>query len=784
MKTFRVFLPALLVSFYTTGFACGFYPYGEDIRFCFFRPANWQYHSYADFNYSSNLFEPAPSVYKENEIRPNESLWISYCRNKITAADVRDALGAMPVGEIRPDSPNAMVRYLYKTKNAEAVDYLKFAKGCEVLNAFYEDPWERGQKLDGPKRAQLIARAKQLSVKAKDPEIRLRYTFLAIRLAFYNGDFDTIRDLYAKVFMMRSDKTVLDYWSLYFMTFAEINKPLANFYSAQVFAHAPDKRFVLHSMAPTSAPVDEVLRFAKTDRERANVYLLKAVTKHDQALADLKLIYDANSRFDGLDFLLLREVNKLEDWIYTPYYTLFHPSVNHYQNWRERIDHSGENEILGRVENDRKYAAQLLDFINAADLSKVKDPIFWQSAKAQLLFMTRQYDACLRMIGNLQTAIGKNSPASNQLDMLKTLCIVASQPGCESAVPESIKPIILKNKQDNKFVFAVGREFEYRGNSTDAALFYSKLNGDMTYWENFEGSGNYAFWGSYAAKGDYYSDYFENYFDYINVYYTPAQMEKLLAALNVPLGEDDFTAWEYSILPKEKSRLYDLLGTKYVRTDNLEMALANFRKVEGKFWDQQYSPWERGTAEGTNVFDGHPFYSLKYTPDFIPVKDKYLLTKTSVIEHLIAYKKRAENPSEKNRDYYSFLVANCYYNMTQYGNSWMLRRYHWSSSGYDGILEDAAEYSECNLAAKYYAMAEKSARTDKFRALCVRMLSVCEDHKLRHRFSQRDNTTYSELEKWVANNPYGRQLKQQFPDDYEKLAGSCIYFEDYFRARR
>lgn len=786
MKTFRAFILVLAGSVCTSALACGFYPYGEDVRFCFFRPHFSNYYSYSEFDYSSEGFKDIPSVYKDYETTPNEALWLAYCKNKVNVYAVREVLDRLPVSEITPQSSNAMVRYLYRIKDIEAIDYLKFAKTCELFNAFYDDPWERDQQIAVPKRARLIEKAVTSSKKARNPKLQLRYAFLSIRLAFYNGDYGTIRKMYDTVFSPKNNRDILDYWSLYFRTFGEINAPLANFYACQVFAHAPEKRFVARQQYNPEIPVEATLQYAKTDEQRANVLLVAGIRKHGRAIEDIKQMHALNPGFDGLNFLLLREVNKIEDWIYTPHYTLFNPSISSVRYWDDTQE-ATVTAILNRVGEDRKYAAEVLAFIDAVDLDKVSDKDFWRAARVQLLLATRQYENCLASVAGLQKRLDKKSPLYNQLDMIKAICLIAKQPS-QAVIPESIKPVILKNKDDNKFIFAIGRELEYSGNTTEAALFYSNVNkrADYPYWFEEENSGRYAFWRTARGKGDRYSDYFSDYFDYINVFYTPRQMQALIADIKSESKQDAFSAWEYSRLKHELPRLYDLLGTKYIRQNKLPQALANFEQTGEGYWDQYYSGWERSQQYG-NVFDANPFYTLKYTPEFIPATAKYKLTKASVTRHLIGYLKRAQNPAEKNRDYYYFLVANCYYNMTQYGNSWMMRRYYWSSSGYVSILEDEEEFFQCNFAKQYYALALGHAKTEKFRALCLRMLMQCEskwrngDELLNDEFGYKPNMA---VFAYGRSDYYSNLFRTKYPKEFRQLTDDCSFFADYFKARR
>lgn len=56
---------------------------------------------------------------------------------------------------------------------------------------------------------------------------------------------DKIVDLYKTNFSEDKEKeAILNYWSMYFRIFAEKDNELKSFY-AQVYANAPDKRFVV-----------------------------------------------------------------------------------------------------------------------------------------------------------------------------------------------------------------------------------------------------------------------------------------------------------------------------------------------------------------------------------------------------------------------------------------------------------------------------------------------------------------------------------------------------------
>ena len=397
MKNFLAFI---LILASKSLFACGFYPYGEELRFSFFNPKIAGYKSYSEFYYSANTFEPK-DIYDEFDKMPNEVLWVSYCKNKVSYKSVEEVLQSFSQGDINPETNNEMLRYLYKIKDYEAINYLKFAKNCEFFNSWVDDPWERNEAMALPQRTKLLNQAIKLSQSTANKTLQFRYTFLAIRMAFYNRDLQKIKMLFDTVYQVKLDKDVLYYWSLYFRTLAEEDKALANFYAAQVFVNSPDKRFMISQQFNNEVAIDDVLKYAKTNKEKANVYLLAAIKKHDKSLEYIKKVYEYQSNFEGLSFLLLREVNKIEDWVFTPYYSLFEPSVTTNSYWDN--EENSITDVLKRVETDREYASQLLDFINSVDLTSVENQTFWKTCKAYLLYITKDYKASLTLLEELKS---------------------------------------------------------------------------------------------------------------------------------------------------------------------------------------------------------------------------------------------------------------------------------------------------------------------------------------------------------------------------------------------
>lgn len=768
MRNFLLFT-LILVSNYVS--ACGYYPYGEDTRISIFNPSLFGYDSYSNFYYSALSFSSNGDSSPKSYVLPNNRLWFDYCRGKVDISSIDKAIYHLSVTDIDNPSRNEMIQYLYQQKDSDALNYLRFAKNCEYFNSWQEDPWERKTYLAMPKRTELMNKAQELAKKVQNKELKRRYTFLAIRLAWYNHQYDVIQSLFDSVFEKSSNKDILYYWSLYFKSFTESGSPKVNFQLAQVFANAEDKRFVCHQHYNPKIPIEKTLQVTQTNKEKANVYLLYGIEKPDKALPYLQKMYALDPASNGLSFLLLREVNKVEDYVLTPYYTLFQPSLS-YDFWEGKTDTS-TRQTLTRSERDRSYAKDILRFLNTADMSKVENPFFWKCCKAYLLFITRDYNGCLTLIENLEKSLSKNA-ILNQLHIIKALALTANQKNGNAHIPLQTQSIIISNQTNSQFIFSIGKELEYLGNTTDAALLYAKLDAS---WEE----GLPVFWKTIKTKNHFYNDYFVNYFEYADAIYTSGQTEHLIKDIqNHFYHHDSFDIFKYGDMRKDIPRLYDLLGTKYVRQNKLANALATFKNIDNRYWYQAYTGW----GDRSSIFDQNPFYHLKYTPEFITTKDTIRLNKYTITKQLMDYLLRAENKNEDDRDYYYFLVANAYYNMGSQGNVSMMRRLQSWSGEYPSVIEDEAEFRQSNLAKKYYLLASEYAKTDKFKALCLRMIIRCEKNKLHDQYQGRENQESNVYDSLLASNQYRRELHDKYPEYYQDLVSNCEKFSEYFNARR
>lgn len=210
-----------------------------------------------------------------------------------------------------------------------------------------------------------------------------------------------------------------------------------------------------------------------------------------------------------------------------------------------------------------------------------------------------------------------------------------------------------------------------------------------------------------------------------------------------------------------------------------------FSKNNSTYWNDNYGLWEKAGVYH-NQFDKNPFYTLNFTDDFIKDKENFLLNKQTVTAKLIEYIDKGAHSDQKA--YYNFLVANCYYNMTIYGNAWMMRRFGVSAYDVEPFPEDEAEFRNAYLAKKYYQLAYENATNDKFKALSLRMMAKCRSFEIE---SENPVSLYNEKSKtyWEYTyelNELYQILEEEYPDytDHLRFSSNCLAFEEYFKIHK
>lgn len=758
MKNWIVFTIVFCSSFFKT-LACGYSPYGEDVRYSFFKPNYFNFKGYSSFEYNANSFGFQYEYMQSSDYDSNVYDWYAYTGKKVPITAIYECLNTLSFSDIYPSSSNAFVQFLFQKKQKAVLEYMLIAKKCESMYLTeVEDPWERNTVLTPISQEKFLTALIQKTKRCTSLYLQRKYAFLTIRYAYYIGKYDQLHTTFQSHFL-NTKKDYLYYWSLYFDCFtrSDYAKDIA-----EILANCPEKRYPAYFYFHDEFQIKKGLQQSKSLSEIANVYAYASMQKLDYNGEYLRKIYANAPHAEVLSFLLVREINKLEDWIYTPYYSNYLPSVVSNTSYFNDEVYTSTELLRNRSQHDRIKAIDLLEFVSQVDLSKVNKPHLWVAARVQLLFMAQNYQECAQSATLFLNAY-PNEKVAEEVEKIRALALTANQQQGKAIIPSAVYPTIQKNWSDTHFIFALGRELEYLGNLSDGLALIATANKNAGF--DYEYNSTLEWQGNRNAKSGNLI-YFYSYFDYIDFVYTADQMKQVVKGVQKKQSSP-FLKHLYAELLKDKPILIDLWGTKYIRENRLEAALHVFSSLGEKYWNDYYNDWERNDFAYTYTLQENPFYKIKFTEQFIKPKEKlFKVNKLTVVKNLIRFQKFALNPNHKDRDYYCFLVANCYLSMAEGGNSWMMRRFNYSHGNWYAddyqmgrdSYSDEVEFRKRKLAQHYYQMAYKAAKTKQFKALCIRMIDF-------------------------AGNTDFKQLKKLYPEYYEELS-TCDQLAYFFEARR
>jgi hypothetical protein len=780
MKNWLVFI-SVFVSL--KAFSCGpWYPDGESVRYSIFAGMPSFYPSFRLFEY-----ENSSSYYDNRDLNcqsiedENLRLWHDYFHGKIDVSSLNEAIYYLSYSQIKEGKhPNKLVQLLRKPGYQDAKNYLLFAKNMSKYSTRTSlDPWEKEEvKLKRSINAS-ISLACTKARKAKSVELKKRYAHLAIRVAYYANQLQKVKRIYKSFFAGQKLKTAIDYWAMHFRYNLDKVNDETIIHRAEVFRYSNDKKLAtyLNFKVLPSKDVKHALTTCKNGKDKANILVLSLVQKLDPALEHLKMIHQLDPDNPAFEFLIQREITKIEDWILTPYYTEFSPAIvdysweNDYGEW----NNSGNYEqalMRGRRNFDLSYARRLAEFIDQVkSVHGINMKLF--SFYAHWLAGEK---ISLNELKSLQTSV--------YTEQLKNrIYTLANARDGKANLNDPLSQTCLKNevKKDNsRFVFSVARELEFRGNKLDAAYLFAMLNKSPNFYYDWSSG---AYWqikdGKNASNYGYYSDYFF----YIDDAYSLSEIRLVYEDLLRPTaGKTSFDTWKKAYLLQQKDRLADLIGTKFIRLNQFDKALVYFEQVNDTLWKSDAYPYK-------TFLNANPFYTTFYQEHQGSKADSIHFTKTTMVREFLRLRACYNRSKGDLKAKYAFYMGNFCFNLTQYGNSWMMRRYAWSNYFIATTFPDQSEYYQCNLAKSYYLKAYQSAKKKEFKALCLRMAGRCEKYRINaksefnpaYEFGRNDEPYRDNYGDWIfAQNRYYQKLKMEFPKQYDDLISNCYSFKRYY----
>ncbi|TCK57303.1 hypothetical protein C8C83_5347 [Flavobacterium sp. 90] len=717
----RVFSSLLLVFSFQVSFACGWSVSPEISRLALFKAQREGFFKLTPFYYSADYYYSTNTVSGvDQELNCLE--WKKKLGNKVDPKDVHTILYETDSEQFenafeskslkKVFEKNTFIEALLLTKNKAFLNYILFAKKLEY-NSNQDVKWESWEQLGYGSKDHKLANLDDFEKKinsAKDAFLKERYAFLILRYSFYAQDKAEVIRLYDTYFTDNKN-TILQPWALYYKALCIEDFPLQNYLLSKVFASCEEKSFAVLQHYNWKL-TEQTLALAQKDEERSVILSIESFRNPAPDLKTIEEVYKLSPNSINLSFLIGREINKLEDWIFTPQYTNNgSPSITF-----EGTDWYGDY-AKAKEENLNKDILHLraLEYflISIREQTSGEQKEYITAAIAQLCFM----DDDIELGKKYTNMISDKANASIQMQKNIQLALVSlKQDDLKSEKVQnqlfkyfdSIENLVETDNGLFKNLYSL-----YRIASADFAKKEDRVTAGLLMMKSdLKNEGAYSYYGS--------SPYLYSYIGYFDRIATTEDVDCLIA-LQQKENKTPFEKYICSGTISPNINYYkDLKGTIAFRNNNLELAYETFSLMPKDFWDKNY--------EYKNYLNENPF-TPKILQNDKERKFDYHFNKAEFIAKLIQLKK--QNTATSNLQ-----LAHAYFNVSYLGNSWMMVAYDWTSgeSYVDYVYGDNSEiektyqkgnYYSLTMAKMYYEKALKMSKNNNEKALASLMIFEC-----------------------------------------------------------
>ncbi|WP_276133631.1 hypothetical protein [Polluticoccus soli] len=765
MKTlFKIFIALISVVLLTTmperTHSCGPSLETDEVRLALFRPEMIGDDALTGFGYTHDYLNGGPSV--GNDYKLNCEEWRTFTRGEASVGDIYQVqyetkpdvfLYAYNTGDWSDFTDNTFARWLTRKQNKEALEYMAIAKRIEFDQMDRnDDPWDDGGKSG---HADMVGYM-ELTEKLEKPLpefLRQRYAFQAVKVVYYlnhsvtpfNHD-STLISIYDKY--LKGKKTIVSDWGMLYYAFAQPTGTLQNLYLLRTFDRSDEKKHYAYQWLDSEG-VDSLATYVTTKEDRLMVDVIKTIRTPDRALEKIGKIYTADPGNKYLPLLITREINKLEDWIWSPEVLGFspEPKVNAFEKQSHiRKSRNGDWEadtnyayyLDKNLRKDRAYLTEVQEYLKYMLAHGGADRNFLRMSIAHLSNMNGDYAAAnsyLSQVSKTGRAVYDKQVAIDRLISLMHTADITHPAGKQKVFDllqylknagVGMKPYEdgyywAKEPDDdlNELLVMLSKRYRAHGDIVTAALLMQKARINVNEYTGYLGSDSI----TYVRLA------------YFDRYGTTNDIDSLLAFRN----KSNKTAFEQYIAEEIAAPVdfyLDLKGTMLIREKKFREALTVFNQINDSFWAQNYEyesylPKMYIGSVGTYISGVlGPRKQYAYTSKKLIIKD------VVAIEDALASAVTTENKARQ-----TFLLANVYFNLTWGGKGWMMYSYGKSSRGAWGVNYDWVSYNFISNdkqkmrafynyadAMEMYRRALSTTKDNELEAQCLLMLGYCDKY--------------------------------------------------------
>jgi hypothetical protein len=787
---------AAAVSFPQNIIGCGGEMDPYDYYTTFFHPdlptaKNYKPFYYTGYNFLYDDVEPVST----SDVFAKE--WAAYCGTSVTEADAKKFVNKFAWKDLNnlyvnleknqplklPDSvkQNSMTAYFIKDKNLETLGYIMYAKQVEPFVTDV-DYWNAPAK-DSLKMGKLIKNGSQLLNVAKQDFIKLRYIYQIMRLAHYSGRYPEVIDWYDKTTTFPENISVIKNLCLALKAgalFRTGQQKEAAYLFSKAFSGSSAKRISNYLgfkwSVDSKAGRNEYLQRCKNNSEKAAMLALFSMGTPSLELDALKDIYKLNPACEELEVLAVREVNKLEEVYFTPTLQNEKGGKSFYFTWGEG---SSTDSILNAAGKQTKGYVQF--FHEAAQNNKVTNPALFETSAAYVAFITKDYKTAKKYLANVDK-MDASQKVKDQCALTNLLITINEKDKIDAAFEEQLLPSIqwLEQQVKNEVPIQTGSwpitqwKTFYRSLMSEILAKRYHEQGDLAKETLAIGAAD---WMMKVDADDYYSS--GNGVEFLRNNVESKDVEKLFALMESK-QQNKFEQYLLTHNTVRKADVVDFAGTAYLREYNYAKAIEWFKKSPDK-----------------KVINKNPFIDLLYDQEEkLPVEKKITTTKLQFAEEMLRLEQQAMVSKPATQQYYKMALG--LYNITYYGHTWELVKYHRGGTEGYNIPRNAnafeKEYYGCYKAKEYFEMAMNMSNDKNFKARCLFMMAKCSQKQI-HQPQYNDYTGENYWDKMDAdtkvyytafmNNQYFPQLVKEYSNTpfYKEAFNSCSYLKDFVKKK-
>jgi hypothetical protein len=775
---------ALFVSLPFAAPACGWWEDPESFRMACFYGVTGEMQAFEPFFYSPHLLNTfIPDREKNDQMQVAEewnqqlggNIVIDHIRKIVFATDPEEFIQAWKFGKLpRLFSDNQFIATLVQPQNKAYLDYLAFAKlneRCQYLNS---DPWEGVGDPQVNDKAMLMTtierQAREKLNSNLNPFLKSRYAYHLVRLGHTAGKYgDAILD-YEKFLNPVEVKSMPEAWAILHYALSMDN--MGRYAEAQYgYSRAFDLSDEKKVRAYQGFGIDNLsaaLSRCKNNHEKSVVTAMAALKNPAPALTQLESMYKLDPGTVYAEVLIMREINKLEDWIFTPSLTPNQSSIsNNY--WLEEGEIKQYNKL-----KDIKYLVKLRSRLEGwYKIAAGKHKDFLALAIAHLWLMDDKPVNANGWLKKMSTLTDIGLIRQKQItDVMVKIYLTNGSDGLGDEIAKELMAMekeAIQNPPMSKAIFTITRKYAKRMEEmnfiAEAGLLMLKSEGYKNDFDN-------AF--TERDEHSYYS------IAWLDGHAKPADIDKVIAILRKP-GATPFQEYLRKGTPHSIAQLTDLKGVIAFRNRDMKLAKETFAKVPVAYY-QDWGAMNEYLNEDPFIPKSWP-HQRSYT---------YRFSREQFVTELIQWEERAKGMDEPACEA-AWKAGAAWYNCSWFGNAWMMWSYGWSRSGiyygYDHYLfgpdrsqwnDFGDEYYGCSRAKPYFQKVFSQSTNRELKAKAAFMLYQCETHRVEWK-GYADIYGGLKTDKFAPYDPqYLRAFYTDLKDTQTWSAIHCDLLEDRF----